>query len=280
MSVAIQGQAHGVSRHASRSKDHHPAAVPRNDPRTSDTMREIRSKNVITSVWACPKFGVYLSNKCGFFYLLSMIVRNNTVSTAGNDYTPCVVCSTRAREDRPVLPQGRIWAGAGKAGGTSRVTSVCTSLATNQTKTISPCTNRRASRGNIWVWTETERKYLKSSIGGTFLRVFLNAECKVRTAIELGTSDSECPHTDLSHDHLTCHRPSHTPFIHRPRQSHLTFFRPTLILPPSHPLTPSSPSKPSARRRPAHRLKPRRTLCPASVKTPSCSSSPCPEILD
>jgi hypothetical protein len=71
--------------------------------------------------------------------------------------------------------------------------------------------------------------------------------CKVRPAVELGKSDSECPHTDLSHDHLTCYCPSHPPLIRPPRLKSLYLFRPTLKLPPSRPSTPSSPSKPTAR---------------------------------
>ena len=27
-------------------------------------MREIRTKNVITGIWSCPAFAMYLSNKC------------------------------------------------------------------------------------------------------------------------------------------------------------------------------------------------------------------------
>ncbi len=32
----------------------------------NNPMREIRTKNVITGIWSCPAFAMYLSNKCEF----------------------------------------------------------------------------------------------------------------------------------------------------------------------------------------------------------------------
>ena len=30
-----------------------------------ENIRDIREKNVVTNVWSCPAFAMYLSNKCG-----------------------------------------------------------------------------------------------------------------------------------------------------------------------------------------------------------------------
>ena len=34
--------------------------------KVENPLPEIRTKNVVTNVWSCPSFAMYLSNKCGF----------------------------------------------------------------------------------------------------------------------------------------------------------------------------------------------------------------------
>jgi hypothetical protein len=50
---------------------------------------EIRTKNVVTGIWSCPSFAMYLSNKCRFSF-----IRNNVSVTL---ITPHIVASEHVR---------------------------------------------------------------------------------------------------------------------------------------------------------------------------------------
>ena len=71
--------------------------------RADNPMPDIRTKNVITSLWLCPAFAMYMSNKCAF----SSVWDNKGISRSDN----CSSCSQRARKGRFTRSQHRIWTG-------------------------------------------------------------------------------------------------------------------------------------------------------------------------
>ena len=71
--------------------------------RDDNPIPDVRTKNVVTNLWLCPAFAMYMSNKCAF-------------SSVWGNKGPAVLiirshCSQRARKDRVTRSQHRIWAG-------------------------------------------------------------------------------------------------------------------------------------------------------------------------
>src|SRR5713101_5564323 len=42
--------------------------------KAENPLPEIRTKNVVTNIWSCPSFAMYLSNKCEFRSIKQMLV--------------------------------------------------------------------------------------------------------------------------------------------------------------------------------------------------------------